>query len=78
MGGFLVAALFALAATVAAAEPAFDELWLPSGDLAGEPGGGWDALAEAPSNVADDPDLVGWGVRSRETRHYTRHRDGFS
>ncbi|MDH3213795.1 MAG: DUF4124 domain-containing protein [Myxococcales bacterium] len=33
---------------------------------------GWDVVEEAPEDIARDPDLVGWGVRAKRARHYTR------
>jgi hypothetical protein len=63
-----------LTTSVAAAESPIDEVWIPSSAL----GAGWDTLGEAPSDPAGDLDLVRWGVRAQDTRHYTRHRAGLS
>lgn len=41
-----------------------------------ELGHGWDVVREAPGDPSRDPDLVGWGVREQQVRHYTRDRLG--
>ena len=35
--------------------------------------GGWDVVREAPGDPRSDPDLVRWGVRAQQARHYTRY-----
>ena len=62
---------FAVVLEANASQAGIDRFWLHPGEL----GGGWESIAEAPSPVATDPDLQRWGVRARETRHYTRYRD---
>ncbi len=50
------------------------------GDLFPQPSvlpGRWEMVKEAPEDPSQDPDLVSWGVRAKETRHYTWHgREG--
>jgi hypothetical protein len=64
---------FVFAAVLAAipAQAGIERFWLSPGEL----GDGWESIAEATRPVSDDPDLQRWGVRARETRHYTRYRD---
>ena len=47
-------------------------IWLSAAEI----GLGWDVVREAPIDPADDPDLVAWGVRAQDARHYTRDADG--
>jgi hypothetical protein len=49
-------------------------LFVPPRELGGE----WDSVREAPSNPADDPELVASGVRATQSLHYTRARRGGS
>jgi hypothetical protein len=51
---------------------ALDALWLS----AAAAGPGWEVVREIPPDPKSDPDLVGWGVRALDTRHYTRHAGG--
>lgn len=41
-----------------------------------EAGDGWEVVLEVPGQPARDPDLVGWGVRAQQARHYTRDVSG--
>jgi len=61
-----------LAAGAAAEDLPVEEAWVTAAVL----GRGWEVVREAPGVPASDPDLVAWGVRSQNARHYTRHRDG--
>lgn len=74
MSRVLAATILVLAATGASAEPSIGELWISDGEL----GAGWDSLQEIPGDPSSDPDLVRWGVRAQDTRHYTRYRGGVS
>ena len=38
--------------------------------------GGWEVVGEAPVDPSSDPDLVAWGVREQNVRHYTRNLHG--
>ena len=49
-----------------------EQLFLPAREAGAA--GVWEAVAEAPEDPSQDPDLVRWGVRDRRVRHYT-HRD---
>jgi hypothetical protein len=49
-----------------------DAIWLSAAEI----GPGWDVVREAPVDPSADPDLVAWGVRVQDARHYTRDRDG--
>ncbi len=64
------------AAPVQATEvgPELDGLWLS----AAEAGSGWEVVRELPGDPSRDPDLVAWGVRAQDTRHYSRHAGGSS
>ncbi len=54
--------------------PELHELWLS----AAEAGSGWEVVRELPGDPSRDPDLVAWGVRAQDTRHYSRHAGGRS
>lgn len=41
-----------------------------------EAGSGWEVVREVPGTPARDPDLVRWGVRAQQARHYTRDLAG--
>ncbi|MDJ0851793.1 MAG: hypothetical protein QNK04_25730 [Myxococcota bacterium] len=47
--------------------PRLSDLFPPASALPGR----WDVVKEAPEDPSQDPDLVSWGVRAKETRHYT-------
>ena len=47
-------------------------IWLQAAEI----GPGWDVVREAPVDPSGDPDLVAWGVRRQDTRHYTRDANG--
>jgi hypothetical protein len=65
--------LLAAAEGVRAEEPPalplrLEEILLPAAAVAGR----WEVVDEAPTDPANDPDLVRWGVRAQRARHYTR------
>jgi len=41
-----------------------------------EAGDGWEVVEEVPGQPSRDPDLVRWGVRAQQARHYTRDVGG--
>jgi hypothetical protein len=47
-------------------------IWLRAAEI----GAGWEVVREAPIDPAGDPDLVAWGVRAQDARHYTRDMAG--
>jgi len=63
-------ALFVVVLRPAPIRAGVSDLFVPPEELAD----GWESISEAPIAGTDDPDLQRWGVRERETRHYTRHR----
>ena len=62
----------AAAASSAPAHPPLVALLLSEA----EAGDGWEVVREVPGRPADDPDLVRWGVRAQQARHYTRDLAG--
>jgi len=60
------------AGSAAAGGRDLDRTWVPAESI----GAGWEVTREAPGEPARDPDLVGWGVRAQQARHYSRHSRG--
>jgi hypothetical protein len=61
----------AASAAEASAPRALDALLLGPAEVPG-----WDVVSEPPGEPERDPDLVSWGVRAQQGRHYARHADG--
>lgn len=71
--GFLLLALIGGTGAFADGAPSspasrLDQVLLPAAAV-----GGWDVVREAPGDPRSDPDLVRWGVRAQQARHYTRY-----
>jgi hypothetical protein len=74
----LLALLLAAGAGIAAAEPARAPVGLDALLLGPAEVDGWDVVGEPPGEPARDPDMVRWGVRAQQGRHYARHADGIA